>query len=435
MNILVVTPFYKHDRNIASVRWTNISTRLAKRHNVIVVTQPHDDMDMRTTLETDEDGVLVARINQKTAYEKFAVKHFGAATGDDWQTSANTSTETAKPKSESIVRKLKNRALFSSMKLKARSYAKEIKNNVIPKGVKIDVVISSACPFIEMLFGYELKKLLKCKWISDFRDLPFIDDKDDAAHIEKRLMNKCLIYADAITIVVPGMKKDLLRHIKLNEAKIHTVTNGFSIKEKKNGYRINDDAIHIVHTGSLYGGSRRADLLFSAFSLLKNKYPERKFVLDCAGGNNSTLINTAHKYNCSEMINDFGFVSREKALDLQSGADCLLAMIEPYSLPAKLFEYVLSEKPIIGIILGKKKSESEGKPFIESLELGIAVEESEFDKDTVRLAEYLFMQSERKLNGLDLEYHPNNENIKKYDHDNLTLQVEEIMNNITLIKR
>lgn len=430
MNILVVTPFYKHDRNIASVRWTNISTRLAKRHNVIVVTQPHDDMDMRTTIETDEDGVLVARINQKTAYEKFAVKHFGAATGDDWQTSANSSDKADKPKSESIVRKLKNRALFASMKLKARSYAKEIKNNVIPKDMKIDVVISSACPFIEMLFGYELKKLLKCKWISDFRDLPFIEDNRDGTHIEKSLMNKHLIHADAITTVVPGMKKDLLRHVMLNESKIHTVTNGFSMKEKKAGYRINDDILHIVHTGSLYGGSRRADLLFSAFSLLKNKHPERKFVLDCAGGNNSTLINTAHKYNCSEMINDFGFVSRDKALDLQAGADCLLAMIEPFSLPAKLFEYVLSEKPIVGIILGQEKSENEGKPFIETLQLGIAVEESNFQNDSERLAEYLFMQSELKIKGLDLKYSPVVENIKKYDHDNLTRQVEEIIENI-----
>ena len=71
MNLLIVTPFYKHDRNIASVRWTNIATRLAKSHNVIVVTQPHDDMDMTRDIAKDEDGILVARLNQKTSYELF----------------------------------------------------------------------------------------------------------------------------------------------------------------------------------------------------------------------------------------------------------------------------------------------------------------------------------------------------------------------------
>ena len=28
MNILIVTPFYKHDKNIASVRWTNLAAYL-----------------------------------------------------------------------------------------------------------------------------------------------------------------------------------------------------------------------------------------------------------------------------------------------------------------------------------------------------------------------------------------------------------------------
>ena len=233
MNILVVTPLYKHDRNIASVRWTNISTRLAKRHNIIVVTQPHDDMDMRTTIETDEDGILVARINQKTAYEKFAVKHFGAATGDDWQTSTNSSDTADKPKSESIVRKLKNRALFASMKLKARSYAKEIKNNVIPKDMKIDVVISSACPFIEMLFGYELKKLLKCKWISDFRDLPFYEIKSDSSKVMKTVMNRKMQSAEKTTVVVPSMVESLCRLIKYPTKKVEVVTNGFSFADYK----------------------------------------------------------------------------------------------------------------------------------------------------------------------------------------------------------
>ena len=107
MNILIITPFYKHDKNIASVRWTNISKRLAKSHNVIVVTQPFDDMDMKFEKYKDEDNILVARINQKTDYEKIAIKHFSGATGDDWQTS-NKNEEKA-TETDNAKRKLKNK--------------------------------------------------------------------------------------------------------------------------------------------------------------------------------------------------------------------------------------------------------------------------------------------------------------------------------------
>lgn len=429
MNILIVTPFYKHDRNIASVRWTNIATRLAKRHNVIVVTQPHDDMDMTPEIGKDEDGILVARLNQKTAYEVFAVKHAGGATGDDWQTSSN-SNEASAVAHEGFVRKAKNRVLFASMKQKAKQYAKQIIKEVIPKGMSIDVVISSACPFIEMLFGYELKKRLGCKWISDFRDLPFQEDSCDDAHIMRRIMNRVLPQADAITAVVSVMKRDLLTYVDLTEEKIHVVTNGFSLADKKESRRIEDDILHIVHTGSLYGGTRRADLLFAAFKKLKETQPSKRFQLDCAGGNNSTLIETAKKYGCENMIKDHGFLSREESLNLQASADCLLAMVEPYSLPAKLFEYVLNAKPIIGIIMGENTQGSEGKPFIERLKLGIALEESSFEADANRLAEYLSMQLERKLRGNVLVYEPEMDGVKKYDHDSLALQIDSIVKSV-----
>ena len=82
MNILIVTPFYEQDRNIASVRWTNISQRLAKKHSVIVVSQPLDDMDKVCTV-SEEKGLTMARINQKSFYEKIAVRFFHGVTGED----------------------------------------------------------------------------------------------------------------------------------------------------------------------------------------------------------------------------------------------------------------------------------------------------------------------------------------------------------------
>ncbi len=430
MNILVVTPFYKHDRNIASVRWTNISTRLAKRHNVIVVTQPHDDMDMRTTIETDEDGVLVARINQKTVYEKFAVKHFGAATGDDWQTSANSSDTSDKPKSESIVRKIKNRALFASMKLKARSYAKEIKNNVIPKDMKIDVVISSACPFIEMLFGYELKKLLKCKWISDFRDLPFIDESANGAPIMKKIMISCLKSADAVNTIAKRGKAFLQNGIVDDPDKIHVIPNGFSMADAREPIYQDDKKLHIVHTGSLYGGTRKADLFFKAAQKARQLNPAFSYVLECAGGNNETLIETAKKYSEETNVENRGFIPRQEALDMQAKSDILLALVveRTGSFVAKMFEYILNRKPIACITCGLGKN-SEETEFVRNANVGVAIEETENDGIDV-LSQYLAKQFQHKSAGELLEFSPFEDKLAQYDHDNIVNEFEKLIGNI-----
>ena len=427
MNILIVSPFYNQDKCIGSVRWTNLAQRLAKKHNVIVVTQPLDDMDMSFSKET-ADNLTVARLNQKTLYEKIAVKFFHGATGYDIDISDEIGDKKA-INNEPVSRKIKNRLFYSTMKSKAKQYADEIVKNVIPQNMKIDVVISSACPFIEMLFGYELKKRLGCKWISDFRDLPFIEDKCDDTHIQKKIMKDILPNADAITVVLSGMKQQLINNVSEVTEKVWILTNGFSMSEARASLPNNDGLLHIVHTGSLYGGTRRADLLFDALSIIKQQ-GITDFIFECAGGNNSSLITTANKYGCKDYIKDFGFISRNEALDLQSKADCLLAMVETTALPAKLFEYVLNQKPIICLLLGKENDNCDARQFIEQLNVGKVFAEHNWENDVNSLVDYLKEQIERKKAGEKIIYIPNTIEVHKYNHDSLVLRLEEIIENI-----
>ena len=426
MNILIITPFYKQDRCIGSVRWTNLSQRLAKRHRVIVVSQPLDDMDMTFT-NVEEDDLLIARLNQKTLYEKIAVKHFHGVTGEDLTVSNKNAEDLANPK-ESVIRKLKNRVLYVSMRRKAKQYADDIVNKVIPKDTKIDVVISSACPFIEMLFGYELKKKLGCKWISDFRDLPFIEDNCNDTHIQKKIMQDALFDADAIITIANKGKEKLADGIVDNPNKIHVIRNGFSLADTRETTTIQDDKLHIVHTGSLYGGKRKADLLFKAVLAVREREPDFKYVLECAGGNNETIIESAKLYQEENNVINNGFVSREQALDMQSKADLLLAVVinRPGSLVAKLYEYMLNKKPVICITCGNDIENSEETDFVRQLCLGIAVEESDGDCALKELTDYLFKQWRLKVYGRLMFYQPNNEMINKFNHDNIAAEIEHL---------
>ena len=229
MNLLFVTPYYKQDRTIGSVRWTKLTERLAKNHHVIVVTQPINDMDDTVTVN-EEDGVTVVRANQKTFYEKIAVKYFKGKTGDDWQTKVTVPQATGSSASsqESFIRRMKNRVCYGAMQLKAGSYANWIFRNVIPNGMKIDVVINSACPFIEMLFGCELKKKLGCKWICDFRDLPFLKDDCDDTRIAHKIMCQKLATADKILVVTNGCAELFDEFCPEHADRLQVSTNGFS---------------------------------------------------------------------------------------------------------------------------------------------------------------------------------------------------------------
>ena len=430
MNILIITPFYKHDRNIASVRWTNIGIRLAKKHNVIVVTQPHDDMDMNTTIEKDEDDILVARINQKTWYEKTAVKHFGGATGDDWQTASGTGEPIQVQ--DGFKRKLKNKVLYASMRHKAKQYTDSIIKNVIPKDMTIDVVISSACPFIEMLFGYELKKRLNCKWISDFRDLPFIEDNCDDTHIQKKMMQSILPFADAITVAVNNMRVEMLKLVRIQDTKIHILTNGFSLDDYKESEFQKDDVLHIVYTGSLYGGTLKADMLYQAMNLAKSQNPALKISVEFAGGNNTSAIETSKKYRLQSCVKDDGFLPRDMALSLQRRSDYLLAIIRNIpgkGFAAKLFEYVLNQKNIICLVTDDYYEKTDAESFIEGLNVGIVIKET--DENAVnKLSDYFLEGYKRKLKGLSPIYSPNTDEIKKYNHDSLSEQVEQLCVNL-----
>lgn len=428
MNILIVTPFFKQDKNIASVRWTNIAQRLSKNHRVFVVSQPVDDMDMSFSI-SEEDGITVARCNQKTSYEKFAVRFLGGKTGDDWQTTSQaTDIKSPEGSHDSFVRKLKNALFYKSMQSKAKSFAREIYKKVIPKGVKIDVVISSACPFIEILFGYELKRRLDCKWVCDFRDLPFFYDDCDDTHRMKKLMQKTLLVSDAITVVVDGMKDFLADGIVENKDKIHIVTNGFSLADAKTPTTIDDDILHIVHTGSLYGGRIKSDLLFKAIKEVHRTHPEYKFLVECAGGNNTPIIETAEKYGLKDIVIDYGFVPRDEALKLQNRCDCLLLLLKNRPggmLSGKVFEYLLCNKPIICTTCGDIP-DCYATFFVQSLGVGLAIEEVNGQSDVLRLADYLSMQLERKISDQKLLYNPDTEKIKRYDHDYIGRYVEKI---------
>ena len=238
-------------------------------------------------------------------------------------------------------------------------------------------------------------------------------------------MQNVLPYADAVITIANKGKEKLADGIVDDPDKIHVIRNGFSVSDARKTSMIDDDMLHIVHTGSLYRLCR-ADLLFQAVSIAKQETTEFKYVIECAGGNNSSLMETARKYNEDSNVCDRGFIPREKALDMQSKADILLALVrdKPGSVAAKLYEYMLARKPVVCVTCGQSGSVSEETSLVRELDLGIAIEESEGKEAIESLARYLVQQWKLKTSGKSLAYSPNLAKINEFNHDNLVKKVE-----------
>ena len=71
--------------------------------------------------------------------------------------------------------------------------------------------------------------------------------------------------------------------------------------------------------------------------------------------------------------------------------------------------------------------ESQAKPFIEKLNVGQVYEEKNREKDVLALADYLRSIVRKKKNGEPIEYLPNSEEVRKYDHDYLTGEFERLI--------
>ena len=65
--------------------------------------------------------------------------------------------------------------------------------------------------------------------------------------------------------------------------------------------------------------------------------------------------------------------------------------------------------------------------FIEKTQTGEVFAENNWKHEVTRLVELLKRQIENKRAGKPVMYKPNLDEIKKYDHDTLVLQLEEII--------
>lgn len=222
---------------------------------------------------------------------------------------------------------------------------------------QIDTIITTGPPHSLHLIGLQLKQQLNLKWIADFRDPWTTIGYHKALKLTKssELKHQTLeaqVLNSADHIVVTSNHTQVEFKTK-TEQPISVITNGYD----DHSVRVEgkDEKFTLSHIGSLLS-ERNPKVLWEVLADLIQSNTEfaSKFQLNLVGVVSEDVLESIHKSGLETYVNLVGYVSHDEAIKFQLKSRLLL-LIEIDSedtkaiIPGKLFEYLVSETPILAI--------------------------------------------------------------------------------------
>ncbi|MFD2823473.1 glycosyltransferase family 4 protein [Lacinutrix iliipiscaria] len=229
----------------------------------------------------------------------------------------------------------------------------------------INTVITTGPPHSLHLIGMQLKERLGVKWLADFRD-PWTTigyhkelrlteiSKQKHLNFERQVLQT----ADHIIVTSEVTKVEFKE--KTNQP-ITVITNGYDL-EKTGGVAL-DEKFTLAHIGSLLS-QRNPKILWKVLQELvtENETFANCFQLKLVGSVSNEILKTIQDYSLTNYVDNLGYLSHNESIRHQKASQVLL-LIEINSedtkciIPGKLFEYMVSNRPIIAI--GPKGSDVE----------------------------------------------------------------------------
>ena len=295
---------------------------------------------------------------------------------------------------------------------------------------QIETIITSGPPHSLHLIGLKLKQKLSINWIADFRD-PWttigyqkaLKLSNYAQKKHKNLESKVLNSSDLIIVTSKTTKSEFEA---LTKKPIEVITNGFDsetiIDDDKN--IVLDKKFSLAHIGSLLS-DRNPITLWQSLSELILEIPNfsENLEIKLVGKVSQDVLNTISEFQLNQYLNNLGYLSHKDAIENQQKSQVLL-LIEINSeetksiIPGKLFEYLTSKRPIIGI--GPKNSDFES--ILQDTKAGFFFDYSEKETLKKTVLEYynLYLKENLKSNAINLE---------QYSRKNLTQSLVEAIEN------
>ncbi len=222
----------------------------------------------------------------------------------------------------------------------------------------VDVIVSTGPPHSMHLIALKLARRTGLPWVADFRD-PWtkmfyfkhlgLNGFSQARH--RKLEKKVLDNASVVVAVSPLVQEEFRQ---MTSTDVALITNGFDpcdfdIDAREDGY------FNITHTG-LFAADGNPETLWK---VLRDKCREddlfkSRLRIRLAGKTDKQIIESIRNASLSENLVDCGYIPHIQAVREQKGATLLILPLrkEPEyraTLPGKLFEYLASGRPVLGI--------------------------------------------------------------------------------------
>lgn len=247
------------------------------------------------------------------------------------------------------------------------------RSDAIIRELKPDLILATYPPVETLEIGLFLKNKYHIPFLTDFRDgllFEAVEKKRMArfgcirrhyAQVEK----ECAAAADGIITISPALSQYFAHQYSIQP--ILTLANGYDEKDFLNlpsAIPLDKSKFNIVHTGNLglSEPGRRPDGLITALQNLADRHQSarQKIRLHLLGQLNRREKKLLKKLLQYGMVICHGELPRPQALAFQKNADLLLLItaVEQRTVASgKLFEYLFTGKPILGLTWGTYAAE------------------------------------------------------------------------------
>lgn len=226
---------------------------------------------------------------------------------------------------------------------------------------KIDTVFITSPPHSSQLIGLELKKRHNIRWIADLRD-PWTDiyyysdmlHTKRSAAIDRRYELSVLESADeVITVSEPIKQLFLSKSATIRKDKFHVIPNGYDESDFLSDEKITFESFLITYVGTI-AESYYPEVFFKLLRKLIEEFPEVPVRFRLVGSLPGSVREFVKKYNLENITEYISHVSHESAIHYMQRSAALLLIIPDVHgnegiLTGKLFEYLASRRPVIGI--------------------------------------------------------------------------------------